>query len=100
MSDISILDTKSANFHSVKKAVDKFNPNNEITFNEKIISESKGLIIPGVSTTDTVLNNIKELNSKEVAWSTESKENINNRNSYKVIFENKNLDPWKLVKKD
>ncbi|MBL40856.1 MAG: imidazole glycerol phosphate synthase subunit HisH [Chloroflexi bacterium] len=62
MSDISILDTKSANFHSVKKAVDKFNPNNVITSNEKIISKSKGLIIPGVSTTDTVLNNIKELN--------------------------------------
>ena len=62
MSDISILDTKSANFHSVKKAVDKFNPNNEITFNEKIISESKGLIIPGVSTSDTVLYNIIELN--------------------------------------
>ena len=60
-----ILDTKSANFHSVKKAVDQYNPNNEITSNIDIIEKSKGLIIPGVSTTDTVLSNIKKLGLEE-----------------------------------
>ena len=65
MIEISILDTKSANFHSVKKAVDKYNPNNEITSNIDIIEKSKGLIIPGVSTTDTVLSNIKNLGLEE-----------------------------------
>ena len=65
MIEISILDTKSANFHSVKKAVDKYNPNNEITSNIDIIEKSKGLIIPGVSTTDTVLSNIKKLGLEE-----------------------------------
>ena len=65
MIEISILDTKSANFHSVKKAVDKYNPNNEITSNIDIIEKSKGLITPGVSTTDTVLSNIKKLGLEE-----------------------------------
>ena len=65
MIEISILDTKSANFHSVKKAVDQYNPNNEITSNIDIIEKSKGLIIPGVSTTDTVLSNIKKLGLEE-----------------------------------
>ena len=51
MIEISILDTKSANFHSVKKAVDKYNPKNEITSNIDTIEKSNGLIIPGVSTT-------------------------------------------------
>ena len=60
MIEISILDTKSANFHSVKKAVDKYNPKNEITSNIDTIEKSNGLIIPGVSTTDTVLSNIKQ----------------------------------------
>ena len=65
MIEISILDTKSANFHSVKKAVDKYNPKNEITSNIDTIEKSNGLIIPGVSTTDTVLSNIKQLGLEE-----------------------------------
>ena len=65
MIEISILDTKSANFHSVKKAVDKYNPKNEITSNINTIEKSNGLIIPGVSTTDTVLSNIKQLGLEE-----------------------------------
>ena len=65
MIEISILDTKSANFHSVKKAVDKYNPKNEITSNIDTIEKSNVLIIPGVSTTDTVLSNIKQLGLEE-----------------------------------
>ena len=60
MPNIAILDTKSANFHSVKKAVDLFDTDNEITSSRDQVLRSKGLIIPGVSSTDTVLNNIYE----------------------------------------
>tara|TARA_B110000116_G_C16762067_1_gene548926 strand:- start:669 stop:1046 length:378 start_codon:yes stop_codon:yes gene_type:complete len=66
MPDISILNTKSANFHSVKKALDLYNPENIITSDINEINNSKGLIIPGVSTTDTVLKNIKELKLENI----------------------------------
>ena len=66
MPDISILNTKSANFHSVKKAVDLFNKQNIITSDLNEINNSKGLIIPGVSSTDTVMQNIKDLNLKKI----------------------------------
>ena len=55
---VSILDTKSANFHSVKKAVDIYEEDNIITSSKKEVLSSKALIIPGVSSTDTVLKNI------------------------------------------
>lgn len=55
---ISILDTKSANFHSVKKAVDLFESDNIITSSKDEVLNSKALIIPGVSSTDTILKNI------------------------------------------
>ena len=58
MTRISILDTKSANFHSVKKAVDLYEKDNIITSSKEEILRSEALIIPGVSSTDTVLNNI------------------------------------------
>jgi len=58
MPNISILDTKSANFHSVKKAVDLFERDNVITSSRDQVLKSKALIIPGVSSTDTVLKNI------------------------------------------
>jgi len=58
MPTISILDTKSANFHSVKKAVDLYETDNLITSSREQVLDSKALIIPGVSSTDTVLNNI------------------------------------------
>ena len=66
MPDISILNTKSANFHSVKKAVDLFNKQNIITSDLNEINNSKGLIIPGVSSTDTVMQNIKDLNLEKI----------------------------------
>ena len=58
MTRISILDTKSANFHSVKKAVDLYEKDNSITSSKEEILNSKALIIPGVSSTDTVLENV------------------------------------------
>lgn len=61
MAIISILDTKSANFHSVKKAVDLFEKDNTITSLNNEVMKSKALIIPGVSSTDTVLRNIYDL---------------------------------------
>ena len=44
------------------------------------------------------LENIDQLNKSELAWSTELKE-INNDNSYEVIYENDILEPWKLILK-
>ena len=61
MAIISILDTKSANFHSVKKAVDLFEKDNTITSLNNEVMKSEALIIPGVSSTDTVLRNIYDL---------------------------------------
>ncbi|MDG2101771.1 MAG: imidazole glycerol phosphate synthase subunit HisH [Dehalococcoidales bacterium] len=66
MPDISILNTKSANFHSVKKAIDLYNKQNIITSDINEINNSKGLIIPGVSSTDTVMQNIKDLNLEKI----------------------------------
>jgi len=66
MTRISILDTKSANFHSVKKAVDLYEKDNIITSSKKEILRSEALIIPGVSSTDTVLNNIYNANLEKI----------------------------------
>ena len=45
------------------------------------------------------LESINQLNKSELAWSTESKEIINNNYSYEVIYENDILKPWKLLLK-
>ena len=45
------------------------------------------------------LNNISDLNQKELAWSTESRENILQQDSFEVIYENETLKPWKLILK-
>ena len=66
MTRISILDTKSAKFHSVKKAVDLYEKDNIITSSKKEILRSEALIIPGVSSTDTVLNNIYNANLEKI----------------------------------
>ncbi len=44
------------------------------------------------------LNSIDQLNKSELAWSTEFKE-LNDNGSYKVIYENDILEPWKLILK-
>ena len=43
--------------------------------------------------------NISELNTAELAWSTESNEKIRKNNSYEIIYENDTLRPWKLILK-
>jgi hypothetical protein len=43
------------------------------------------------------LENIDKLKKSELAWSTELKEIKNNNYDYEVIYENKILDPWKLI---
>ncbi len=44
------------------------------------------------------LKSIDQLNKSELAWSTEFKE-LNDNGSYKVIYENDILEPWKLILK-
>tara|TARA_Y100001968_G_scaffold224269_1_gene206921 strand:+ start:3336 stop:3962 length:627 start_codon:yes stop_codon:yes gene_type:complete len=68
MTRISILDTKSANFHSVKKAVDLYEKDNIITSSKEEILNSRALIIPGVSSTDTVLENIYNANLEQTIF--------------------------------
>ena len=68
MTRISILDTKSANFHSVKKAVDLYEKDNIITSSKEEILNSRALIIPGVSSTDTVLENIYNANLEKTIF--------------------------------
>ncbi len=45
------------------------------------------------------IENISSLNSNELAWSTETKKNLARNNSYEIKFEDKNLEPWKLILK-
>ncbi len=45
------------------------------------------------------IKNISNLNSDEFAWSAKPKENIMQNDSYDIIFEDENLNPWKLIKK-
>ena len=41
MPEISIINTKSANFHSVKKAIDLYNPGTLVTSSQQEIKNSK-----------------------------------------------------------
>ena len=45
------------------------------------------------------INSLNELNISDLAWSTSSNEVVERDKSLQIIFENKNLDPWKLIKK-
>jgi len=45
------------------------------------------------------IESIKQLNKSELVWSTEFNERKNNNSSFEVIFENDNLEPWKLILK-
>ena len=46
------------------------------------------------------INSIKELNPSDLAWSTLSDKEQNQEGSYQVIFDNKVLSPWKLIRKN
>ena len=45
------------------------------------------------------INTIDNLNSAEFAWSTKPKEIKGKNNSYEIIYENINLNPWILIRK-
>ena len=45
------------------------------------------------------VNSINNLNSSEFAWSTKPKEIKGKNNSYEIIYENINLNPWILIRK-
>ena len=45
------------------------------------------------------IENISSLNSNELAWSTEAKKTLERNNSYEIKYEDKNLEPWKLILK-
>ena len=44
------------------------------------------------------IENISSLEPSQLAWSTQFKTSIENI-SYEIVFENENLEPWKLIKK-
>ena len=44
-------------------------------------------------------NNLKELKPNEYAWMIESNNLTNKNQNYQIIASDKNLNPWKLIKK-
>ena len=45
------------------------------------------------------IENLSTLESSELAWSTKSREEKVENISYDIIYEDKNLIPWQLIKK-
>ena len=73
--------------------VDKSGMNNSKA-NSKIIRI--GLLTPQLG---EALENIDQLNESELAWTTKFDEIKNNNSTYKLIYENDILEPWKLLLK-
>ena len=46
------------------------------------------------------IDNLEKLNTSDLAWSTLSSKEQYANESYQVIFENKILSPWKLIRKN
>ena len=66
---------------------------NETNTHSKIIKIS--ILTPNLG---RGFNNINDLNSGELAWSTNALNNdINNDNSYEIIYKNDTLEPWRLI---
>ena len=42
-------------------------------------------------------NNLSDLNSGELAWSSDYSDDRNNDKSYEILYKNENLEPWKLI---
>ena len=61
-SKIAIIDTGSANLHSVLKACKKVGTNVSITSNKKDLYKSDGIIFPGVGSSDAVMNYVEKNN--------------------------------------
>ena len=45
------------------------------------------------------IENISSLKPSQLAWSTQFKETSIENISYEIVFENENIEPWKLIKK-
>ena len=43
--------------------------------------------------------NLNELKPNEYAWMIESKNEVSKSENYQIIASDKNLNPWKLIKK-
>ena len=46
------------------------------------------------------IDNLNKLNTSDLAWSTFSLKEQYKTDSYQIIYENKILSPWKLIRKN
>ncbi|MDC3170856.1 glycosyltransferase family 39 protein [Prochlorococcus sp. AH-716-E13] len=81
------------------------------TINNRIIKVDKSSLINTVANSKIIriallttnlgegIENIKSLKTSELAWSIFPKEGQKNDASYKIIYENEVISPWKLIKK-
>ena len=81
------------------------------TINKRVIKVDKSSIINTPSHSKIIrialltpnlgegIENIKSLKSSELAWSILPKEDQRKDTSYKIIYENEVISPWKLIKK-
>ena len=74
--------------------VDKSNINNEIA-QSKIIRIS--LLTPNLG---NGIKNIEKLNASDLAWTNLPSKELLENDSYQIIYENKILSPWKLIRKN
>ena len=81
------------------------------TINSRIIKVDKSSIINDISQSKIIrialltpnlgegIENINSLKTSELAWSILPKEDQKKDNSFKIIYENEVIFPWKLIKK-
>ena len=74
--------------------VDKSSINNG-TAQSKIIRIS--LLTPNLG---DGINNIENLNTSDLVWSTLSSKELHENDSFEIIYQNKILSPWKLIRKN
>ena len=79
--------------------------------NSRKIKVDKSSLINNISTSKIIrialltpnlgegIENIKSLKTSELAWSIFPKEGQKKDASYKIIYENEVISPWKLIKK-
>ena len=80
------------------------NPNEVIYVDLKNIKDDEltsklikiSLLTPNLGKSIEGINNLK---ISELAWTSEAEQSITINNSHEVIYTDKNLNPWKLVKK-
>jgi len=46
------------------------------------------------------VDNLEKISSKDLVWSTISAKEIDDKTSLEVVFDHKNLSPWKLIRKN